>query len=245
MQKISLGLAVGTAITAAAFGVQPAEAGTIIQQYSYENSGVAGFDGSLGKLTSVTITNLVLSESSFAFSPPPKPGPYESVELFGRTQATFRIDLDGTAPLYFGSTVDTFVPIGDHSSIETPFSHSFTTSGENTVQIDLLSSNPFLIAQSQAKLDAFTTPDYINIFQHNLIISGAIYVEFADKSGNYFYGDPTSTYSSYFGTVTYEYAPLAAGVPEPSTWAVLLLGFGVLGGAMRKRRTRPEVAFIA
>ncbi len=29
---------------------------------------------------------------------------------------------------------------------------------------------------------------------------------------------------------------LAAGVPEPATWAMLILGFGVVGGAMRSRR---------
>ena len=31
-------------------------------------------------------------------------------------------------------------------------------------------------------------------------------------------------------------APLAAAVPEPATWAMLVLGFGVVGFALRKRR---------
>lgn len=34
---------------------------------------------------------------------------------------------------------------------------------------------------------------------------------------------------------------LAAGVPEPSAWALLIAGFGVVGGAMRSRR-RPAFA---
>ncbi len=34
---------------------------------------------------------------------------------------------------------------------------------------------------------------------------------------------------------------LAAGVPEPSAWALLIAGFGVVGGAMRSRR-RPTFA---
>lgn len=32
------------------------------------------------------------------------------------------------------------------------------------------------------------------------------------------------------------------GVPEPSTWAMLLLGFGVVGGAMRSAKRRQRVA---
>ena len=37
---------------------------------------------------------------------------------------------------------------------------------------------------------------------------------------------------------------LANAVPEPSTWAMLILGFGVVGGAMRNaRRQRTSVAF--
>jgi hypothetical protein len=29
-----------------------------------------------------------------------------------------------------------------------------------------------------------------------------------------------------------------AGVPEPATWTLMVLGFGVLGGLMRRRRRR-------
>lgn len=33
-----------------------------------------------------------------------------------------------------------------------------------------------------------------------------------------------------------------AGVPEPSTWALFILGFGVLGGAMRRRTAKSAAA---
>lgn len=36
--------------------------------------------------------------------------------------------------------------------------------------------------------------------------------------------------------ITATLAPLAPGVPEPSAWALLILGFGVVGGALRRRR---------
>ena len=35
----------------------------------------------------------------------------------------------------------------------------------------------------------------------------------------------------------------AGGVPEPSTWALLVLGFGAAGAAMRRRATRGRIAF--
>jgi len=34
----------------------------------------------------------------------------------------------------------------------------------------------------------------------------------------------------------------AAGVPEPSVWGLLILGFGTIGGAMRRRRTTTKFA---
>jgi hypothetical protein len=45
---------------------------------------------------------------------------------------------------------------------------------------------------------------------------------------------------SFAGTVTI----LTAAVPEPATWAMMLLGFGAIGLSMRKRR-RPVLAQIA
>ncbi len=34
-----------------------------------------------------------------------------------------------------------------------------------------------------------------------------------------------------------------AGVPEPTTWALMILGFGMVGGAMRSRRRKVSVAY--
>ena len=39
--------------------------------------------------------------------------------------------------------------------------------------------------------------------------------------------------------------PTVAGVPEPSTWAMLLLGFGLIGGAMRRRRAAKTTVTFA
>lgn len=37
----------------------------------------------------------------------------------------------------------------------------------------------------------------------------------------------------------------SAGVPEPATWAMMILGFGAVGGAMRRTRRRAQVALTA
>lgn len=40
-----------------------------------------------------------------------------------------------------------------------------------------------------------------------------------------------------FAQLTYDYTPAATGaVPEPASWAMMMLGFGAIGGAMRRRR---------
>ena len=36
---------------------------------------------------------------------------------------------------------------------------------------------------------------------------------------------------------------VAGAVPEPATWAMMILGFGVVGGAMRSRRRKVSVAY--
>jgi hypothetical protein len=33
------------------------------------------------------------------------------------------------------------------------------------------------------------------------------------------------------------------GVPEPSTWVMLVIGTGAVGGLVRRRRTKPAVRF--
>ncbi|MBB3346711.1 MULTISPECIES: PEPxxWA-CTERM sorting domain-containing protein [unclassified Sphingomonas] len=37
-------------------------------------------------------------------------------------------------------------------------------------------------------------------------------------------------------TLTYDYTPVGAAVPEPATWAMMVLGFGLAGAAIRRRR---------
>ena len=45
------------------------------------------------------------------------------------------------------------------------------------------------------------------------------------------------------GTFSTEPAPLISAVPEPSTWFMMLLGFGAVGAAIRRRRVIGQVEF--
>ena len=49
----------------------------------------------------------------------------------------------------------------------------------------------------------------------------------------------------YWGPNLFFGAPVFAGVPEPTTWALMILGFGMVGGAMRRRQARTTVRFAA
>ena len=40
-------------------------------------------------------------------------------------------------------------------------------------------------------------------------------------------------------------AATASLVPEPASWAVLIIGFGLVGGELRRRRHRPAMAMPA
>jgi hypothetical protein len=91
-----------------------------------------------------------------------------------------------------------------------------------TVQLD---SNLFTL-MSTGSLDVFTlSPTSLTSGPHALTVTG----EFL-----------TGTNASYSGTVNFN-LPL----PEASTWAMMLLGFGAIGFAMRGRQRKPVLAQVA
>ncbi|WP_238941224.1 PEPxxWA-CTERM sorting domain-containing protein [Sphingomonas beigongshangi] len=54
---------------------------------------------------------------------------------------------------------------------------------------------------------------------------------------------PEDTCGSASYTLTYNYTPFAAAVPEPATWALMILGMGAVGFAMRRRKPRLKASF--
>ncbi len=62
-----------------------------------------------------------------------------------------------------------------------------------------------------------------------------------------FYGDGIGEYLVAGGTIRYGTVDIGSvpAVPEPSTWAMLLIGFGSIGGAMRRKRKHQELIAVS
>jgi len=110
----------------------------------------------------------------------------------------------------------------------------------------VISSSNSLNGQIMVSTDGFGTLvllDPLNSFAQTVIATGGGYGDFANV-------DPTT------GTLLFSSGgdlgrlscgvgcgvgapPPPSGVPEPSSWMMLLLGFGLMGGALRRRRKAP------
>lgn len=82
-----------------------------------------------------------------------------------------------------------------------------------------------------------TVPNTINAADSSLLFYGVI--DTANPFTGVRFGN-TSTGSDTFGfdqLTIGDLGQVTGAVPEPSTWAMLLLGFGFIGGALRRRRS--------
>ncbi|MFM9978840.1 MAG: PEPxxWA-CTERM sorting domain-containing protein [Sphingomonadaceae bacterium] len=80
-----------------------------------------------------------------------------------------------------------------------------------------------------------------------------VFVSALDDSGDFtsatFWGDGFGEFLVAGGTIRYANVgrgtlpPTPGAVPEPATWAMMLAGFGLVGGAMRARRRSTSVSF--
>ena len=70
---------------------------------------------------------------------------------------------------------------------------------------------------------------------------GLLYTEFFES-----FEDATASPDAVWtgGNITITYTPAATAVPEPATWAMMMLGFGAIGAGLR-RRTKLTVRYAA
>lgn len=75
-------------------------------------------------------------------------------------------------------------------------------------------------------------------------------LSFTDSSIRIFFGERSSSapifdFSTNGGQAIFAYNAVSSAVPEPATWAMMLLGFGFVGGVMRsaKRRQKQTVSY--
>nr|WP_314446165.1 PEPxxWA-CTERM sorting domain-containing protein [uncultured Sphingomonas sp.] len=87
----------------------------------------------------------------------------------------------------------------------------------------------------------FVSAGVYSVFQTHLVTGGT--GTFLDASGSFTSGGQL-TFPLGRPTVTQQFSGLLnlPAVPEPGTWATMLLGFGVIGSALRSRRARRRLA---
>lgn len=110
------------------------------------------------------------------------------------------------------SSVETWVNSG-----VTPVLGTYTLFNGN----QLLSTTAFA-----ASAEALAVPHTVTSFNDGFV-SGALRLHVT----------PTSSRSISFDNIRFDVRPMAVvgGVPEPATWGMMLAGFGIVGGAMRRR----------
>lgn len=64
-------------------------------------------------------------------------------------------------------------------------------------------------------------------------------VGFDPTPGSFFFTAQGNNITSFSSALVAD--PVTPSVPEPATWAMMIVGFGLVGGAMRRRKT--TVAF--
>ena len=132
------------------------------------------------------------------------------------------------------------------SGIFTTSDMAMTVGGETAYAITSISgmvNGSQIVAPTSASYgNYFTTgPTFLDGSGVNFGTAAGTTVAFFNQSNNGLYRVNTfSPGSSSFVTAT---SSAVGAVPEPATWAMLLLGFGMVGFAMRRRRSvRPTVS---
>jgi len=58
----------------------------------------------------------------------------------------------------------------------------------------------------------------------------------------FWFDEPHLNQSDLYAEIAFFYTPTSA-VPEPATWAMMIIGFGAIGGAMRRRRANVSLSY--
>ena len=138
-----------------------------------------------------------------------------------------------------GDVEQRFVPdeifeVGEIRHLAKHFSQTHDDQGFFQQDSYLLSN---YIRSGLGNFDFLNTTDYTASLDYDVrpgdVSTGSFRFEEFRYDGIYYaYGDLTATH------VTIAPAPLGGALPEPSTWAMLLLGFGALGAGLRSARRR-------
>ncbi len=223
-----------SALLAGLLAVSPAGAATIVQTRSlHDIFAFSAFDSSLGTLNSATVDASATLARGWYYRDDPS-------ETTGQVSYV----IDGIYNFWMNSG-----PVG-----------SIAIAGADTLHLSLTSFVIFSVAPFE------TSATGTGSFGLNLATVSDVLPFFITGSDPYFAGGPTpdTTVFSPFTTdifrtsgcnqgagvisddcqrgtitLTYDYTP---SVPEPTTWAMMIVGFGLVGFAMRRRSQEPLAA---
>jgi len=151
-----------------------------------------------------------------------------AIDVLSSANLTFKL-LAAAAPPRGGFAIDTLVVNG----VDYEFgAQGFTFPG--TVLGSQLFSGSFA---SQVGFRTSDMPDDATIFWPD---GFQVYIRSADEpnlSGiGPFIGNFDTLYFSIGGEALFEVTSVTGGVPEPATWGLMILGFGLAGAGLRRRR---------
>lgn len=172
------------------------------------------------------------------------------------------VDAPGPAAARCGSRATTNIVNNPPTSTASGISNlgAFTPTLSHCIQLPLSSAapNPFDLGEFVFDFGGgstllgtyngfltFVSPGVFNVFQTHVVTGGTGF--FAGTSGG-FESSGQLTFPGGRPTVTQTFAgrlDVPAAVPEPGTWAMLILGFGLVGAALRHRSTRARFVTLA
>jgi hypothetical protein len=196
------------------------------------HSALQPFDGSLGMLTGITLQIDANSSTTYYAHFPDFSGPNPSTGSADLSyQSPFDAVVNGLSYSFELTGSQNVSVIGDPAEVLQKYTFGATGSGTFTLDPALFSlfigTSDVCGDPSFGKLGVCvtgqpeTSPTLNNIVQS---VDNLVLVQM---------GPPPYTTNNATYTLTYTYNPFA--VPEPGTWAMMLLGFGGIGIAVRKR----------
>ena len=233
MKKLAL------AATIAAVGVSAAQASTTITLYGFVNQGDAytttAADGH-GAFTydddyDVFVAQLTFDLSAFSGSTDPSSGYYGTAfsaadfanfSYYGVSSAFTPFIVTGGTP---GDTI-----IADSGSITVNYGRTLDGTGgaSQYTSFSVYGDGPVPLTT----IDGVVVPDFSQIDPYSLLFS---YEDHDGTDSNYVNHDAT-------GFIFDIEVSTTSDAPEPASWAMMVGGFGLVGGAMR-RRQKAQVSF--
>jgi hypothetical protein len=128
------------------------------------------------------------------------------------------------------------------------YAFNVSTSGSYTLNVSAPPTNQFFDTFLVLYQDSFNPSSALtNLVQVNDDFNGALYISQITQAltvgtnyiavvsgyGNNDVGDYTITFS---GPGSTSFNPIVAAAPEPATWGMMIVGFGLAGASLRRRR---------